>query len=146
MITGQFLGVDDLGPLGRLVARGEMLVLDPNEKRMVIAEREWIAMKLHEAERYSRAYRKRLATAHMSNSREWVREMVDAWELEIAKFLVCDKWLLQVLGRLESNEQMAMNVPPDFSYDGYGPVRELKKRVLGASDREMIDGARFRVQ
>lgn len=146
MITGEFLGVDDLGPLGRLAEKGEMLVLDPNEKQMVIAEREWIAVKLREAERYSRAYRKRLATAHMSNSREWVREMVDAWELEIAKFLVCDHWLLQVLGKLENGQQMAMNVPKDFSYDGYGPVRELKPRVLGATDQEMISGARFRVQ
>ncbi|QBZ72080.1 hypothetical protein SEA_KRADAL_184 [Streptomyces phage Kradal] len=146
MITGEFIGVDDLGPLGRLAEKGEMLVLDPNEKQMVVAEREWIAMKLREAERYSRAFRKRLATAHMSNKRDDVREMVDGWELEIAKYHVCDHWLLQVLGKLESGQQMAMNVPKDFSYDGYGPVRELRRKVLDATDQEMINGARFRVQ
>lgn len=153
MITGEFLVCDDLGPLGRLVAPGELLVMDPLPQRhdydLVAAEREWIGQKYREAEKKTEHFRKLLRTARMGGEerRNTVREWgFDVWAIEAAKYAVCDRWLLAVLGKLEAGQQMAMNVPKDFTYNGFGPIRDLTKRVVEASDEEIIAGARFRTQ
>jgi len=149
VITGEFLVCDDLGPLGRLVPPGELLVMDtpdvnPNDYQLVLAERRWVGQKFREAEEKAEYYRKRLKTAHLSGKRDVIREWFDIWAIEAAKYAVCDSWLLAVIGKLESGQQMAMNVPPNFTYDGYGPIRELTKKVVNATDEEIINGARFR--
>lgn len=150
MITAEFLVCDDLGPLGRLVAPGDLLVMDTpdvnsNDYQLVLAERRWIGEKYQEAERKTEYYRKRLKTAHLSGKRDAIREWFDIWAIESAKYAICDTWLLAVIGKLESGQQMAMNVPPNFSYNGYEPIRKLTKRVVNATDEEIINGARFRV-
>lgn len=151
MITAEFLVCDDLGPLGRLVAPGELLVLDtpetnPNDYQVVLAERKWIGEKYREAERKTEYFRRRLKTAHLGGKRDVIREWFDIWAIEAAKYAICDSWLLAVIGKLESNEQMAMNVPEKFSYNGYEPIRKLTRRILDASDEEIVAGARFRAQ
>lgn len=150
MITAEFLVCDDLGPLGRLVAPGELLVMDtpdvnPNDYQLVLAERKWVGEKYQEAEKKTEYYRKRLKTAHLSGRRDAIREWFDIWAIEAAKYAVCDSWLLAVIGKLESGQQMAMDVPKAFTYNGYAPIRDLVKRVVNASDEEIINGARFRV-
>jgi hypothetical protein len=153
MITGEFLVCDDLGPLGRLVAPGELLVMDPLPTRrdydLITAERAWISEKYQEAEKKTEYFRRLLKTARMGGEerRNTVREWgFDVWAIEAAKYAVCDRWLLAVLGKLEAGQQMAMNVPKDFSYNGFGPIRDLTKRVVEATDEEIIAGARFRTQ
>jgi hypothetical protein len=153
MITGEFLVCDDLGPLGRLVAPGELLVMDPLPTRrdydLITAERAWISEKYQEAEKKTEHFRRLLKTARMGGEerRNTVREWgFDVWAIEAAKYAVCDRWLLAVLGKLEAGQQMAMNVPKDFSYNGFGPIRDLTKRVVEATDEEIIAGARFRTQ
>lgn len=150
MIQGEFLVCDDLGPLGRLVPRGELLVMDPlpalRDYELVVAERQWIGEKYNDAVRKAGVFRRRLKTAHLGTNHPAIREWFEIWEIEAAKYAVCDRWLLAVVGKLEGGQQMAMNVPPDFTWNGYGPIRELTKRVLGATDAEIVAGARFRVQ
>lgn len=151
MITGEFLVCDDLGPLGRLVPPGELLVmenpsLDPRDYQLVVAERQWITEKYNEAEKKAAYFRRRLKTAHLGSHHEAIREWFDIWTIEAAKYAICDAWLLSVIGKLESGQQMAMNVPKDFSWNGYAPIRKLTKQVIGASDKEIIEGARFRAQ
>lgn len=145
MITAEFLSCDDLGPLGRMVSPGELLVLEPRDASRVIAERKWIGEQYLNADAKTEAYRKRLKTAHLSNHRDAIREWFDIWTLEAAKFAVCSNWLLSVIGLLEMGKQQAMNVPANFSWAGYGPIRELTRAVLEATDEEIIGGRRFRV-
>ncbi|NLF17305.1 MAG: hypothetical protein GX595_08610 [Lentisphaerae bacterium] len=145
MITGEFLVCDDLGPLGRLVPPGELFVMEPRDVNLVIAERKWISGKYLEADEKAEQYRKRLKTAHLRGRRDAIREWFDIWTIEAAKYSVCDGWLLAVVGLLEMGKQQAMNVPKNFSYNGYGPIRELTKKVVNATDEEIINGARFRV-
>lgn len=146
MITGEFLVCDDLGPMGRLVAPGEALLMEPNECELVVAERKWISVKFTEAEQKAEAYRRMLKTARQGGQEKYdaVREWFSVWTIEAAKYSICDNWLLSVIGRLETGEPMAMNVPKDFHWNKYGPVRELTKRVVEATDEEILHGARFR--
>lgn len=151
MITGEFLVCDDLGPLGRLVPPGDLLVMEPpqtspRDHQLLVAERAWITEQYNAADKKAAYYRRRLKTAHLSGKRDAIREWFDIWTIEAEKYAICDRWLLSVIGKLENGEQMAMNVPSDFSWDGYGPVRKLVKQVVGATDEEIIGGARFRAQ
>lgn len=146
MITGEFLVCDDLGPLGRLAPLGDLFVMEPRDVNLVIAERKWISGKYLEADAKAEKYRKMLRTAHMRGRRDAVREWFDIWTIEAAKYAICDRWLLAVIGKLESGEQMAMDVPPDFSWNGYVAIRELTKKVVEATDEEIVGGARFRAQ
>lgn len=146
MITGEFLVCDDLGPVGRLAPPGDLFVMEPRDVNLVIAERRWISGKYLEADAKAEKYRKMLRTAHMRGRRDAVREWFDIWTIEAAKYAVCDSWLLSIIGRLEMGEQQAMNVPKGFSYNGYGPIRDLTAQVVEASDEEILGGARFRVK
>ncbi len=145
MITGKFLVCDDLGPLGRLVARGELMVLEPADAALLRSESGWILEKRQEADATAEKYRKWLRTAHLSNRRDVAREWFDIWAIEAAKYAVCLNFLNGVGGQLKAGKQQVMNVPRGFSYDGYGPIRALVKEVLATSDREVIDGRAFRV-
>lgn len=158
MITGEHLVCDELGPLGRLVPPGKVLVMDPpgmeeeeqglsaTDLLVVKAERRWVAQQYERAEAEAEAFRRALRTAHLGGEekRERVREWFEIWTLEATKFALCDTWLLQVIGKLESGQQMVMNVPADFSWDGYGPIRKMKERLFAAGDGEIVQGARFR--
>lgn len=148
MITGEFLVCDDLGPMGRLVAPGEALLMDPNDCKLVESERRWIGVKFTEAEKKARAYRRMLKTARQGGQEKYdaVRDWFSAWTIESTKYATCDKWLLSVIGRLESDQPMAMNVPKDFHWNKYGPIRELAKRVIEATDEEILHGAQFRAE
>lgn len=147
MIAAEFLVCDDLGPLGRLVAPTEALFMEPDEIQLIVNEREWIGVKFTEAERKAAAYRRMLKTAHLGGEakRNAVREWFDIWTIEAAKYAVCDNWLLSVIGRLETGQPMAMEVPKDFHWNRYGPIRELVQKVVSATDEEILNGARFRV-
>lgn len=158
MIEGAFLVCDDLGPLGRLVPPGELLVMDPpgedergpgaTDLLTVQAERKWIGRQYERVDAEAECFRKSLRTAHLGGEekRRLMREWFEVWTLEAAKYALCDRWLLGVIGQLESGKQMAMNVPKNFSWDGYGPIREMTERLFAASDGEIIQGARFRAQ
>jgi hypothetical protein len=146
VITGEFLVCDDLGPLGRLAPPGDLFVMEPRDVNLVISERRWINEKYLEADEKAERYRKWLKTAHLRGRRDAIREWFDIWTIEAAKYAVCDGWLLSVVGLLEMGKQQAMNVPKDFSYNGFGPIRELTKRVVEATDEEIVGGARFRAK
>lgn len=146
MITGEFLVCDDLGPLGRLAPPGDLFVMEPRDVNLVIAERKWISEKYLEADAKAEQYRKWLKTAHLRGRRDAIREWFDIWTIEAAKYAVCDGWLLSVVGLLEMGKQQAMNVPGNFSYNGFGPIRDLTKAVIEATDEEIIGGARFRAK
>lgn len=148
MITGEFLVCDDLGPMGRLVAPGDALLMEPGELELVEAERRWIGEKFIEAEKKVETYRRMLRTARQGGEKKYeaVREWFSIWVIEAAKYSICDKWLLAVIGRLELGEPMVMNAPKDFHWNRYGPIRELTKKVVEATDEEILNGARFRVE
>lgn len=147
MITGEFLVCDDLGPIGRLAAPGEMLVMNPDDFEMISIERSWIGEKFTEAEKKAERYRRMLKTAHLGGEkkRDAVREWFDVWTIEAAKYSICDRWLLSVIGKLEGGDPMVMNVPKNFKWRDYGPIRELTQKVVGATDEEVLGGIRFRV-
>lgn len=156
MITGEHLVCDELGPLGRLVLPGKLLVMDPpgeegigrgaTDLLVVKAERKWVAQRHEKAEAEAEAFRKALRTAHLGGEekRERVREWFEIWTLEATKYALCDTWLLAVIGKLESGQQMVMNVPSNFSWDGYSPIQQMKERLFAAGDGEIVEGARFR--
>lgn len=146
MITGEFLVCDDLGPLGRLAAPGDLFVMEPKDVALVIAERRWINERYLEADEKAERYRKWLRTAHLSGRRDAIRGWFDVWTIEAAKYAICDGWLLSVVGVLEMGKQQAMNVPAAFSYNGFAPVRALTKAVVEATDEEILGGARFRAK
>lgn len=141
----EFIVCDDLGPLGRMVPPGDLLVLEPREVNLVMAERRWVGERYLEADAKAERYRKRLKTAHLGGNRDAIREWFDVWTLEAAKYAVLSDWLLSITGLLEMGKQQAMNVPKGFSWNGYGPIRELTAAVVGASDEEIVAGRRFRV-
>lgn len=146
MIEGKFLVCDDLGPLGRLVPPGKLLAMDPVDLNMVVTERRWVGQQYEHAEARAEGFRKALRTAHQGGEakREKVRESFEVWTIEAAKYALCDHWLLQVIGRLESGQPMAMDVPKDFFWDGYAPLMAMKDRLFEAEDNEITAGARFR--
>lgn len=158
MIQGEFLVCDDLGPLGRLVSPGEFLPMDPpaesgvgagfSDLVMVRTERQWVGAQYEKADAEAERYRRALRTAHLGGEgkRERVREWFEVWTIEAAKYALCDHWLLVIIGKLESGESTGMNVPKDFSWEGFGPIRSMKARLFDAADREIAEGARFRAQ
>lgn len=142
----EFIVCDDLGPLGRMVAPGDLLVLEPRDAARVLAEKKWIDGEYLKADRKAEAYRKMLGRAHYSNRRDAVREWFDVWTIEAAKLAVCSEWLLRIAGMLEMGKQQAINVPKGFSWNGFGPVRKLTAAITGADDKEIKGGRRFRAK
>lgn len=146
MIEGEFLVADDLGPLGRLVAPGELRVWEPRDVREIYAEREWINERYLEADRRAEAARKRLKTAHLGGRRDTVREVFDTWTIEAAKYALIDKYLAAVAGQLEGGKQQALNPKRTFEWNSIPQVTDVVQRVIKASDDEIIGGVVFRAR
>lgn len=147
MIEGEFLTVDDLGPLGRLVAPGELLVLEPRDAGRVRRERAWIGERYAQADRTAEALRRRLKKgALLSEHADDVREFFRAWTLEAAKLSLCDRWLASVERKLDQGERQAMNAPKGFKWESVPQVTEVVQRVIAATDDEIIGGVVFRAR
>ena len=146
MIEGEFLVADDLGPLGRLVAPGELRVWEPRDVREIYAEREWINERYLEADRKAEAARRRLKTAHLGGRRDTVRDVFDTWTIEAAKYALIDKYLAAVAGQLEAGRQQAMNPKRTFEWNAIPQVTDVVQRVIKASDDEIIGGVVFRAR
>lgn len=144
MVQGEYLSADDLGPLGRLVAPGELLVLDPGDASKVSAEREWVGRRYRGADRRAERLRQRLSTARMSGKRDKVRESFEDWTLEAAKLALCDQYLLKVNGQLDRGSQQAINLKKTFRLQTLPRVTALTERLASASDEEIVGGGVFR--
>lgn len=146
MIEGEFLVADDLGPLGRLVAPGELLTLEKWEANKVRAEREWINEQYLKADRRTEALRKRLKGALLSEAGDCVREDFRAWMIEAAKLALCDRYLLTVAGKLDQGEMQAINPPRNFKWQSLPAIQDVIERVLLATDNEILGGVVFRAK
>lgn len=145
MVEGEFLTADDLGPLGRLVARGELVVLEDRDVEKVRQERDWIRKCYTQADRKAEALRGRLRKgAALGEHAEEVRESFRAWTLEAAKLSLCDRWLASVEAKLSQGERQAMKTPRDFRWESIPQVTEVVQRVINATDDEIIGGVIFR--
>jgi hypothetical protein len=134
---------DDLGPLGRLVAPGELLVLSPGEEDLVRRELEWVGSKYHEAKEKADRARVRLKTAHLGMRREHVRDMFEIWTWEAAKLVYVGHCLKRILGLLQRGEEAVLDLPRRFRISDMPQVESVRKKMLAATDAEIVDGARF---
>ncbi|MFE0472403.1 hypothetical protein ACFW2V_12385 [Streptomyces sp. NPDC058947] len=147
MIKGEFLTADDLGPLGRLVAPGELLVLEPREIDQVRQERVWVGGKYMDADRRAEAFRRRIRRgALLGEHADDVRDAFKAWTIEAAKLSLCDRWLAKIEQMLDKGEKQAMNTPRGFAWDSIPQVTEVVQRVIKATDDEIISGDVFRTR
>lgn len=147
MVKGEFLIADDLGPLGRLVAPGELLVLEPRDVETVRGERGWIKEQYAQADRKAEALRRRLQRgALLGEQAEYVREFFKAWTLEAVKLSLCDRWLASIENKLLNGERQAMNAPKGFRWESVPQVMEVVQRVIKATDDEIIGGIVFRAR
>lgn len=105
MVEGDFLTADDLGPLGRLAAPGELLVLEGRDLARVLSERRWVNERYLAADLHAEAARQRLRTARMGEHRDAVREAFEDWTLEAAKLALCDKYLAVLADHLGAGRQ-----------------------------------------
>lgn len=146
MIEGEFLVADDLGPLGRLVAPGELRVWEPREVHEFYRERDWISERYLEADKKAEAARRRLKTAHLGGRRDEMREAFEVWTIEAAKYALIDKYLAAVVGQLEGGRQQAMNPERTFDWNSIPQVTDVIQRVIKARDDEIIGGVVFRAR
>lgn len=146
MITCEFLVADDLGPIGRLVEPGELMVLEKWHLPELREERKWIGEKYQDAVRKAEAARKRLSRAQLSGKRDVVREQFDLWTIEAEKYALCDNWLRQVTELVEQGKQAPMNPKATFRWMDVPQIREVVQRVVNAGDTEIIGGASFRAR
>lgn len=144
MVEGEFLTADDLGPLGRLVAPGELLVLEEWDVERVHAERTWISERYRRADGRAERLRVRLRTARMGEHRDAVREAFEDWTMEAVKLALCGRYLSVLAGNLGDGRQQAMNLPADFRWEAMPQVTEVWARLLAATDEEIAGGMRFR--
>lgn len=144
MIKGEFLAADDLGPLGRLVAPGELLVLEKRDLLLIQEELKWVGDKYLEADTKAEALRKRLARARMGTQGDLVREWFEIWTVEAAKLALCARYLGIVAAKLEEGKQQAANPPNSFHWGKLSQILDLVQRVISAADNEIIGGAVFR--
>lgn len=145
MVEGEFLSADDLGPLGRLVAPGEMRLFEKRDVPEMMAERRWITERYLAADERAERFRRRLKTARMGEHRDAVRWGFEEWTLEAAKLAFCDQCLLRVVGHLDLGRRQAMELPEAFRLRETSQIAEVTRRVLAASDQEIADGMTFRV-
>lgn len=146
MIEGEFLTADDLGPLGRLVAPGELLVMDPQDVGLLRGEREWINARYLEADQRAEVMRKRLKRARLGARGAAVRSLFEDWTVEAAKLGLCDRFLLMLAGRLEKGERHAQNLSPAFRWGSLPQIVDVTRRVLAATDDEITCGQAFRAK
>jgi flagellar hook-associated protein FlgK len=146
VIEGEFLSADDLGPLGRLVAPGELLILEPRDAEKVREEQRWVNGRYQEADRKAEAARRRLKTAHLGGRRDVMREHFDAWTIEAAKYSLVASYLDTVARQLEAGRQQALNPKKDFKLASLPQVADVVRRVINADDSEIIGNAVFRVK
>lgn len=144
MIKGEFLVCDDLGPLGRLVAPGELEVLEPRDAGKVLLERKWIGEKYLEADRKAEYWRKRMKTSSLGEHHAQVRENFEMWTIEAAKLALCDRFLLAVAGKLDMQQRQAMDLKKSFRFADLPQIRDVVQRVLSASDEEITGGTSYR--
>lgn len=147
MIKGEYLTADDLGPLGRLVAPGDdMLVLEPRDVKLVRMEREWVGRLYREADRKAEALRKRLRGARQGPHGAVVRERFEDWTVEAAKLALCDHYLLVIIQQLDSGQRQALNPNKQFRWDKLDKIQDVTRRVLDATDGEIEGGTVFRAK
>lgn len=154
MIEAEFLSADDLGPLGRLVAPREMLVLEGRDDEgresrdllLVQDELAWVSGRYQEADAKAEKLRKRLATAHLGTQGDRVREAFEMWTVEAAKLALCATYLLRVGAQLDQGEQQAANPPASFRWEALEPIKDVVQRVINAPDTEIIGGAVYRAR
>jgi hypothetical protein len=147
MIKGDFLTVDDLGPLGRLVDPGELRVLEPRDIEEVRRERAWIGEKYTEAARRADAYRRRIRRGGLLGEHaDELRESFMAWTIEAAKLSLCGRWLASIEHMLDKGEQQVMKTPKGFVWGSIPQVTEVVQRVIKATDDEIIGGVAFRAR
>lgn len=146
MIEGENLTADDLGPLGRLVAPGEMLVLEPRDVKLVRREREWISHLYSKADEKAEKLRRRLGAARLGMHGDAVRDWFEAWTVEAAKLSLCDRYLRAIESQLEADRQQAVAPNASFRWHTQDKIREVAQRVAGAADSEIEGGAVFRAQ
>lgn len=146
MIEGEYLTADDLGPLGRLVAPGELLVLENRDARMVHLEREWINARYLEADTRAEALRRRLKRSRLGAHGDVVRERFEDWTVEAAKLALIDRYLLMVAGQLDQGRQQALNPKKTFRWRELEPIQDVVHRVTAATDDEIVGGTVFRVR
>lgn len=146
MIEGEYLTADDLGPLGRLVPLGEMMILEPRDVELVRKEREWVNNRYREADRRSQALRKRLGGARLGVHGSVVREKFEDWTVEAAKLSLCDSYLLAVAGQLEAGRQQALSPKKTFKWTKLEKIQDVMRRVLEATDAEIEGGTIFRAK
>lgn len=144
MIQGEFLVADDLGPLGRIVAPGELEVLEPRDAAKVLLERKWVGEKYLEADRKSEYWRKRMKTSHLGEHHQQVRENFEMWTIEAAKLALCDRFLLAVAGKLDMGQRQAMDLKKNFRFADLPQIKDVVQRVLAASDEEITGGTSYR--
>lgn len=137
---------DDLGPLGRLVAPGEMLVMAPHDEGQVRMEREWVNARYLEADSKAESLRQRMWTARQGMNGDQVREGFEEWTVEAAKLALCDRYLRQVAGQLDQGNQQAMSPKAGFRWDELPQIREVIQRVINAADSEILGGVVFRAK
>src|SRR5688572_20912576 len=101
MIEGEFLTADDLGPLGRLVPPGELLVLEARDAALVRRERAWVNDRYLEADRRAEKMRARLKGSRLGIHGAAVRERFEEWTVEAAKLALCDYYLRTVGEQLD---------------------------------------------
>lgn len=143
-IEGEFLTSFDLGPLGRLVAPGETVILGKHDVLLVQDELAWVAAKYREADRKAEALRKRLPRARLGTKGDVVRESFDAWTIEAATLGLCARYLSTVLRQLKQEKHQGANPSKAFRWGNLVPIKEVVQRVVNAPDAEIISGAVFR--
>lgn len=146
MITGEFLTADDLGPLGRLVSPGELLVLEPRDVALVREERAWVNERYLAADQRAEALRKRLLAARLGARGAAVRLGFEEWTIEAAKLGLCDRYLRAVVEKLDSRQQQAMDLPNNFAWQVMPAIVDVTRRVLEATDSEIATGIVFRAK
>lgn len=146
MIEVEFPTADDLGPLGRLVAPGELLTLEKWEAGKVRAERLWINEQYLRADLRTEALRKRLKGALLSEAGDWVREDFRAWMIEAAKLALCGRYLHTVAAQLDQGNTQAISPPKSFKWQQLPAIQDVIERVLLATDNEILNGVVIRAK
>lgn len=148
VIIVEFLVCDDFGLFGCFVVFGDLLVMDIfdvnlNDYQFVLVECRWIGEKYLEVEKKIEYYCKWLKIVYFGGKCDVICEWFDIWVIELVKYVICDIWLLVVIGKLEFGQQMVMNVLLNFLYNGYELIRKLIRCVVDVFDEEIIGGVWF---
>ncbi len=123
MITGEFLVVDDLGPLGRLLGPGESMVFRAGERELLMNEVKWVGGKLRYADRLL-VKLSELVPLREEAELDRIFEAMINWTVEAVKLGVCRARILHEIKELGEKGKTTMLVPSKFTWTSYNAVQD----------------------